>query len=64
MSVYDVYIGFVAIAENIDEWRGNLVAGIKQYVSLISDIQSTVNTAISSSDLFFIIFFISVFEIL
>ena len=35
----------------MDEWRGNLVTRIKQYASRISDIQSTANTAISSSDL-------------
>ena len=47
----DMYCGFEAITENIDEWKGNLVTRIKQYASWISDIQSTANTAISSSDL-------------
>ena len=47
----EVYCGFEAIAKNIDEWRGNLVTRIKQYMSTISDLQSTANSAISSSDL-------------
>ena len=47
----ELYCGFEAIAENIDEWRGNLFTRIKQYVSTISDLQSTANSAISSSDL-------------
>ena len=46
-----MYCGFEAIAKNIDEWRGNLVTRIKQYMSTISDLQSTANSAISSSDL-------------
>ena len=46
-----MYCGFEAIAENIDEWRGNLVTRIKQYTSTISDLQSTANSAISSSNL-------------
>ena len=47
----EVYCGFKAIAENIDEWKGNLVSRIKQYASTISDLQSTANSAIFSSDL-------------
>ena len=47
----DVYNGFEAIAENIDKWRGNLIGRIKQYASTISDLQSTVNSAIYSRDL-------------
>ena len=46
-----MYCGFEAVAENIDEWRGNLVTRIKQYASRISDIQLTANSAISSKDL-------------
>ena len=46
-----MYCGFKAIAENIDEWKGNLVSRIKQYASTISDLQSTANSAIFSSDL-------------
>ena len=46
-----MYCGFKAIAENIDVWRGNLVGRIKQYSSTISDLQSTANSAIFSSDL-------------
>ena len=51
-----MYCGFEAIAENIDEWRGNLVTRIKQYGSMISDLQSTANSAISSSDLNAVLF--------
>ena len=46
-----MYCRFEAIAENIDEWRGNLVGRIKQYASTISDLQSTTNSAIFNSDL-------------
>ena len=46
-----VYCGFKAIAENIDEWRGNLVGRIKQYASTIRYLQSPANYAIFSSDL-------------
>ena len=46
-----MYNGFKAIAENIDEWRGNLIGRIKQYASTISDLQSLANSAIYSSDL-------------
>ena len=51
-----MYCGFEAIAENIDEWRGNLVTRIQQYGSMISDLQSTANSAISSSDLNAVLF--------
>ena len=47
----EVNCGFEAIAENIDEWRGNLVGRIKQYASTISDFQSTANSAFFSCDL-------------
>ena len=47
----EVYCGFEAIAENIDEWRGKLVTRIKQYEFRITEIQLTANSAISSSDL-------------
>ena len=46
-----MYCGVETVAENIDEWRGNLVTRIKQYASRNSDIQLTANSAISSSDL-------------
>ena len=49
--ISDVYCAFEAVAENIDEWRGSLVARIKQYASRISDIQLTANREMSSSDL-------------
>ena len=48
----EVYCEFKAIAENIDEWRGKLVGRIKQYTSTISDLQSSANSAIFSSDLY------------
>ena len=47
----NVYNGFEAIADNIDAWRVNLIGKIKQYASTIIDLQTTVNTAIYSSDL-------------
>ena len=51
----DVYNGYEAIAENIDEnidaWRVNLVSRIKQNASTISDLQSIPNSANYSSDL-------------
>ena len=34
-----MYCGFEAVAENIEEWRGNLVTRFKQYASRNSDIQ-------------------------
>ena len=46
-----VHCGFEAIAENIYELRGNLVTRIKQYASRIRDLQTTANSAISSSNL-------------
>ena len=47
----DVYNGFKAIADNIDAWRVKLVGRINQYASTISDLQTTANSAIYSSDL-------------
>ena len=39
----DVYNGLQAFAENIDEWRTNLVTRIKLYSSTIADLQSSTN---------------------
>ena len=47
----DVYNGLKAIADNIDEWRVNLVNRIKQYASTINDLQSSTNSTIYSSNL-------------
>ena len=47
----DVYNGIQAFAENIDAWRTNLVTRIKLYGSIISDLQSSTNTAIYACDL-------------
>ena len=49
-----------AVSENIDEWRGHLVTRLKQYATIVNDIQMTSSNAISNSDLIRpVLFFVS-----